>query len=103
MYARAIELSDYAFHGMTAGVVRGYRWNVLGYADNNQNIFPDRLPALEKGLNSAGVIAVRYIGGVFADADDWCGRGVDCTAVMGVTHPARTGSTMNQLGNMSSR
>jgi Concanavalin A-like lectin/glucanases superfamily len=71
--------------------------DVLGYIDNNQDLSPAPLAALKDGLKAIGVMALRYTGGGFADADDWHASGVDCTAIPGATNPARTRQTTNRL------
>jgi hypothetical protein len=70
---------------------------VLGYVDNNQDLSPAPLSALLTGLKKAGVTALRYTGGDFADAADWRNGGTVCTAKPTETARSKTGPTGNTL------
>ena len=74
--------------------------DVLGYADNNQDIStPPLLTSLASGLDNAGVTSVRYAGGfagIAADGADWQHGSVSC-AQNGGALPAQNISTNNNI------
>jgi hypothetical protein len=75
--------------------------DVLGYADDNQNISTTALQSsLNDGLATGGFSSVRYaggFGGIQADAGDWQHGPVECTQTAGKTDTAQNIATSNNV------
>jgi hypothetical protein len=85
---------------VTAQTLGTIHKDILGYADQNQDISTPALKtALLSGLAAAGVTAVRYAdgaGGIGADLQNWRG-GLTCTKVKLQTQDAKTTATLDTL------
>jgi len=78
--------------------------DVLGYADNNQDISsPALVSSLTAGLAAAGVTSVRYaggFGGISADLANWRGGALQCNPASGAgTTAAQNLNTQNNLAS----
>ncbi len=75
--------------------------DVLGFADNNQNVSTGALTdALSAGIKAASFNSIRYaggFGGIQADAGDWRHGTVECTQAAGKTQRAQNIETSNNI------